>query len=77
VSIGADGTPLTLGGTSAATALVSGAIALLWSAFPAARASEVKWAVTGQPRNRLVPPLLDAWRSHQKLSAVHAERKVS
>lgn len=45
-SLGAEGRPLTLGGTSVAAPFVTGAIALLWSAFPNASATEVKLAVT-------------------------------
>ena len=41
-SLGATGKPLTLGGgTSVATPFVTGAIALLWSAFPTATAAQV------------------------------------
>src|SRR5262249_13711965 len=35
-SLGAEGTPLTFGGTSVAAPFVTGTVALLWSAFPAA-----------------------------------------
>ena len=45
-SLGADGKPLTLGGTSAAAPFVTGAIALLWSEFPTATATEMKFAAT-------------------------------
>src|SRR5262249_40415908 len=45
-SLGVDGNSLTLGGTSVAVPFVTGAIALLWSAFPTATATEVKFAVT-------------------------------
>lgn len=53
-------------GTSAATPFVTGAIALLWSAFPTAPASVVRSAVTRcRPRRRsIVPPLLDAWAAY-------------
>jgi subtilisin family serine protease len=67
-SIGANGEPLTLGGTSAAAPFVTGAIALLWSAFPTATATEMKFAATQAsiPRRRtVVPPLLDAWAAYQ------------
>ena len=67
-SIGANGKPLTLGGTSAAAPFVTGAIALLWSEFPTATATEMKFAVTQAsiPRRRtVVPPLLDAWAAYQ------------
>ena len=67
-SLGANGKPLTLGGTSAAAPFVTGAIALLWSAFPTATATEMKFAATQAyiPRRRtVVPPLLDAWAAYQ------------
>jgi len=71
-SLSSDGRPQTLGGTSAAAPFVTGAIGLLWSEFPKARASEVKLAVTRRGRQlhrSLVPPLLDAWAAYQALSA--------
>jgi subtilisin family serine protease len=45
-SLGAEGRPLTLGGTSAATPFVTGTIALLWSELPTATATEMKFAAT-------------------------------
>jgi subtilisin family serine protease len=69
-SLGARGEPLTLGGTSAAAPFVTGAIALLWSKFPAATATEIKLAATqayGRRRNTVVPPLLDAWSAYQMM----------
>lgn len=66
-SLGANGPPLTFGGTSAATPFVTGAIALLWSEFPAATAAEIRYAVThaAAPRRpTVVPPLLDAWSAY-------------
>jgi subtilisin family serine protease len=63
--------PLTMGGTSAATPFVTGAVALLRSEFPGAIAAEVKSAVTqaGTPRrSTIVPPLLNAWASYQTMS---------
>jgi subtilisin family serine protease len=74
-SLGADGWPRRLGGTSAAAPFVTGTIALLWSEFPTAPASEVKFAVTGQSRNTLVPPLLDAWLAYQMMASIRAYRK--
>jgi subtilisin family serine protease len=70
-SLGADEKPLTLGGTSAAAPFVTGAIALLWSEFPTAKATEVKLALTqaNQPRRTtVVPPLLDAWAAYQAIT---------
>ena len=66
-SLGANGKPLTLGGTSAAAPFVTGAIALLWSEFPSATAAEVKLAVTrasSRRRMSVVPPLMDAWAAY-------------
>jgi subtilisin family serine protease len=63
--------PLTMGGTSAATPFVTGAVALLWSEFPNATAAEVRSVVTqaGAPRrSTIVPPLLNAWASYQAMS---------
>jgi hypothetical protein len=63
-SLGAEGKPLTWGGTSVAAPFVTGTVALLWSEFPGASATEVKSAVTGgayaKRRTSVVPPLLDA-----------------
>jgi subtilisin family serine protease len=59
------------GGTSVATALVSAAVALLWSAVPAANATQVRLAVThAHPPRGIVPPLLDAWKAWQALIAL-------
>jgi subtilisin family serine protease len=76
VSLGADGAPRTLGGTSVAAPFVTGTIALLWSMFPRASAAEVKHAVTmgayGRRRTRVVPPLLDAWASYRTMATTYA-----
>lgn len=67
-SLGTNGKPLTLGGTSAAAPFVTGTIALLWSEFPAATATEIKRAATLaclSRRRTVVPPLLDAWAAYQ------------
>ena len=69
-SLGADGRPITFGGTSVAVPFVTGAIALVWSQIPTATATEVKFALTQvstQRRTTIVPPLLDAWAAYQLL----------
>jgi subtilisin family serine protease len=74
-SLGAEGEPLTSGGTSAAAPFVTGAVALLWSEFPNATAAQVKLAVTNSHalrRTTVVPPLLDAWAAYQILRQAHA-----
>ena len=51
-----------------ATPFVTGAIALLWSAFPTATAMQVKFAITqayAPRRTTVVPPLLNAWAAYQ------------
>ncbi len=76
-SLGTNGQPLTSGGTSVAGPFVTGAIALLWSEFPAASAAQVKFAVTqaSQPRRAsVVPPLLDAASAHHDLMTVRTRR---
>jgi subtilisin family serine protease len=76
-SLGAEGTPLTFGGTSAAAPFVTGAVALLWSAFPAATAADVKVAVThasASRRTAVVPPLLDAWAAYHILRKSQVRR---
>jgi subtilisin family serine protease len=79
-SLGTDGKPRTLGGTSAATPFVTGAIALLWSEFPDATAAEIKLAVTqaGMPRRRTIaPPVLNAWAAYTVMAAARSGRSVS
>lgn len=76
-SLGADGKPLTFGGTSAATPFVTGAIALWWSEFPTAPPAEVRFAATqtyAPKRTTVVPPLLDAWGAYQFIATTHAGR---
>lgn len=78
-SLGPDGKPKTFSGTSAAAPFVTGAIALLWSEFPAATASQIKLAATqgGRPRRATIaPPLLDAWAAYQAMASAQT-RKVS
>jgi len=74
-SLGTNGKPKTFGGTSAAAPFVTGTIALLWSEFPRAQASQIKLAVTRiglAPRRAIAPPLLDAWAAYQILSSIQA-----
>jgi subtilisin family serine protease len=76
-SLGANGQPVTLGGTSVAAPFVTGAIALLWSEFPAATAAEVKAAVTQAIAGRratVTPPLMDAWAAYGLMNS-HGRRK--
>jgi subtilisin family serine protease len=78
-SLGVDGKPLTLGGTSVAAPFVTGAIALLWSEFPAATAAEVKAAITqaiAGRRTTVTPPLLNAWAAYGLMNS-HAKQQVS
>jgi subtilisin family serine protease len=72
-SLSPEGGPRTLGGTSIAAAFVTGAIALLWSVFPAATVAEIKQAIASsrqQRRTSVVPPLLDAWEAYSVLSRI-------
>jgi subtilisin family serine protease len=65
--------PLTMGGTSAATPFVTGAVALTWSEFPTATAAAVRAAViqaAAPRRTNIVPPLLNAWASYRVMSMV-------
>lgn len=78
-SLGANGKPQVFGGTSAAAPFVTGAIALLWSEFPAASGVEIRWAVTqgGRRRAAINPPLLDAWGAYDVIASARNRRKVS
>jgi subtilisin family serine protease len=74
-SLSAAGQPATLGGTSVAAPFVTGTIALLWSEFAAATASQIKLAicpVSGRRRTSVVPPLLDAAMAYQSLVSAYA-----
>lgn len=67
-SLGTNGKPLTLGGTSAAAPFVTGAVALLCSLLPSTDLAEVKLAViqaSAPHRATVVPPLLNAWMAYQ------------
>jgi subtilisin family serine protease len=59
-------------GTSVSAALVTGAIALVWSEFPRAAAGRVRAAVTRLRlfrKRTLVPPLLDAWEAYEAMTS--------
>lgn len=67
-SLATGGKTLTMGGTSVATPFVTGAVALLWSAFPRATAMQLRFAVTqgfAPRRPTVVPRLLNAWAAYQ------------
>lgn len=79
-SLTAGGPPLTLGGTSVAVPFVTGAIALLWSEFPAAMAAQIKFAITqaSAPRRvSVVPPLLNAAEAYHFLLTANTRRANS
>jgi subtilisin family serine protease len=78
-SLGTDGQPVTSSGTSVAAPYVTGAVALLWSEFPDAKAAEVKYALTrthASPRRAVVPPLLDAWGAYQTMTRKRARMRM-
>jgi subtilisin family serine protease len=77
VSLGTEGCPRSLAGTSAAAPFVTGTIALLLSEFPSASGTAVKLALlqgNGDPRNKVVPPLLDAAAAYQKMASANGRR---
>jgi subtilisin family serine protease len=79
-SLGAEGQSLTLGGTSVAVPFITGTIALLWSEFPAATATQIKLALiqaTTPRRASVVPPLLDAAAAYQILLTANAGRRTA
>ena len=79
-SLGANGQPVMLGGTSVAVPFVTGAIALIWSEFPAATAAEVKAAVTQAIAGRratVTPPLMDAWAAYGLMNSHWRRRSAS
>lgn len=82
-SLGSDGKILTLSGTSVAAPFVTGAIALIWSAFPAAGAAQIKLAIGlahTSRRRSVAPPVLNAWQSYLATAQVakqHARGDVT
>jgi subtilisin family serine protease len=74
-SLGSEGQPLTLGGTSAAAPFVTGAIALIWSQFPSASETQIRSAFIhahAQARTNVTPPLLNSWTAYQALLSIHS-----
>ncbi|MEU6720451.1 S8 family serine peptidase [Nonomuraea sp. NPDC046802] len=69
-NLAADGDLHLFGGTSAAAAFVSGAMALLWSESPRATAASIRRAVIHSTtrRSSVVPPLLNAWKAYRNLA---------
>ena len=79
-SLGVDGKPLKLGGTSVAAPFVTAAFALLWSEFPSASAAEIRSAVTraiAERRTTVTPPLLNAWAAYGLMNARANRRTAS
>ena len=78
-SLSPDGRYVTAGGTSAAVPFVTGTIALLWSEFPTAAATQIRLALL-QPapgrRASVVPPLLDAAAAYRYLATSSANRSA-
>jgi subtilisin family serine protease len=78
-SLTPEGDPAVAAGTSIAAPFVTGAAALLWSAFPDAAAVEIQRALRSSPVGRrmtVVPPLLDAWGAYEVLSGSRTRRAM-
>ncbi len=79
-SLGTNGKAQTFNGTSAAAPFVTGAIALLWSEFPAATAGEIKLAVTqggGQRQGAIAPPILNAQAAYRRIASLQNGRRAA
>jgi len=79
-SLGSEGKSLTFGGTSVAVPFVTGTIALLWSEFPTASATQIKLAIshaTTPRRASVVPPLLDAAAAYRILFTANVRRRIA
>jgi subtilisin family serine protease len=76
-SLSPGGQSITVSGTSVAAPFVTGAIALLWSEFPAATAAQIKLAIVHASPARtssVVPPLLDAAAAYHTLLTAKVQR---
>lgn len=74
-SLNVAGRHLSLSGTSVAVPFVTGAMALLWSEFPGASATQLKLALSqarGPRRPAVVPPLMNAWAAYEVLQQSQA-----
>lgn len=75
-SLDPSGEPIGFSGTSAATPVVTGAAALLWSLAPRATLGQLKTALLGPDRRRSVtPPLLNAGEAYRALTHVQDTRR--
>ena len=77
-SLGAEGKSLRLGGTSVAAPFVTGAIALLWSEFPASTAAQIKFAIThahAPRRTTVIPPLLNVQAAYQIMITAYNKKR--
>jgi subtilisin family serine protease len=68
VTVRSDGGMEPFDGTSAAAPFVTGTLALLRSLLPSATPRSLRQAVNGGQGGRVVPPLLNAWKSFQALN---------
>lgn len=76
-SLKPDGGTLSLGGTSVAAPIVTGAIALAWAEYPEATASQVRSALDlahAGRRSGVVPALLNAWAVFESLQTLMRQR---
>lgn len=67
-----------ISGTSVAAAMVSGAVALLWSEYPSATAAEIRGSLLAcSPRTRssMIPPLFDVEAARQWLQNSVSQKK--
>jgi subtilisin family serine protease len=70
-SLAPTGATAIIGGSSVAAPLVTGAIALLWSEFPAATAAGIRLALGRAHRQRgLAPPLFNAEQARRALAGI-------